>query len=251
MPARDVIFQDNERVRWVGEVVEQYLDPGIRKRFSDQANNPDIIFQILGGVVGNFLALIFLEKPGIDFLLRRFELGANVVLFADKNQLSRCSVIVVLQEIMRPKPEILEIEFGEVFAVDRERIEIVILEIATVLASFLVFPPEKTGGQQDERGDDRRDDINRNIAADSFDHMRSEARASSGLLKALSAQRQWGTLLAMWRQHPHLANRSTGLEKASLRCELALTVFRWLGYTLRKVKRLLAVSHNRNRKRRC
>jgi len=44
---------------------------------------------------------------------------------------------------MHPKPEILEIEFGEIFAVDREGVEIVILEVATVLASFLVFSPEK------------------------------------------------------------------------------------------------------------
>src|SRR5207248_4969153 len=114
------------------------------------------------------------------------------------------------QEIMHPKPEILEMEFGEVFAVDRERIKIVVLEIATVLASFLVFSPEKTGGEQDERGDDRRDYINRNVAAESFDHMRSEGRASSRLLKALSAQRQWGTLLATWRQHPHLAEQKHG-----------------------------------------
>src|SRR5205814_4671315 len=187
MPARDVIFQDNERVRWVGEVVEQYLDPGIRKRFSDQANNPDIIFQILGRVVGHFLAIVFLEKPGVDLLFRRFELGANVVLFADKNQLSRCSVIVVLQEIMHPKPEILEIEFGEVFAVNRERVKIIVLEIATVLASLLVFPPEKTGGQQDERGDDRRDYINGNVAAESFNHTCLERRACLALLKALGA----------------------------------------------------------------
>src|SRR5260370_13331205 len=101
-------------------------------------------------------------------------------------------------------------EFGEVFAVDREGVEIVILEVATVLASFLVFPPEKTGGQQDERGDDRRDCINRNVAAESFDHIPSEGRASSGLLKALSAQRQWGMLLAMRRQHSHLAEQKHG-----------------------------------------
>src|SRR5205085_8415086 len=122
--------------------------------------------------VGNFLALVFLEEPGIDFLLRRFELTADVVLFANKNQLSRCGVIVVLQEIMHSETEILEVEFGEVFAVDRKRVEIVVLEIATVLASFLVFSPEKTGGEQDEGGDDRRDYINGNVAADSLYHMR-------------------------------------------------------------------------------
>jgi len=64
----------------------------------------------------------------------------------------------------------LEVEFGEVFAVDRERVEIVVLEVATVLASFLVFSPEKTGREQDERGDDRRDYIDGNVAAESLDH---------------------------------------------------------------------------------
>ena len=113
-------------------------------------------------------------------MLRRFELGANVVLFADKNQLSCRSVIVVLQEIMHPKPEILEIEFGEVFAADREWVEIVVLEIATVLASLLVFSPEKTGGQQDERGDDRRDYIDGNVAAESFDHGSTVAAVCGG-----------------------------------------------------------------------
>jgi hypothetical protein len=82
--------------------------------------------------------------------------------------------------------------------------------------------------------------------------MRSEGRASSGLLKALSAQRQWGTLLAMRRQHPHLGNRSTAsTQRRRLSGASWPHSFRWLGYTLRKVKRLLAVSHNRNRKRRC
>jgi hypothetical protein len=40
--------------------------------------------------------------------------------------------------------------------------------------------------------------------------MPSEGRASSGLLKALSAQRQWGMLLAMRCQHPHLAEQKHG-----------------------------------------
>jgi len=71
-------------------------------------------------------------------------------------------------------------------------------------------------------------------------------------LKALSAQRQWGTLLAIRRQHPHLGEQKHGLEieKASP-VRVGLTVSDGLGYTLRKVKRLLAVSHNRSRKRRC
>src|SRR5205809_4270959 len=146
-------------------------------------------FPILRRVVGDFLAIVFVKKPGIDFLLRRFELAADVVLFANKNQLSRCGVIVVLQEIMHSEAEILEVEFGEVFAVDRKRVEIVVLEIATVLASFLVFSPEKPGSKQNERGDDRRDYINGNVAAESLNHMRLEGRASLARLKALTKGR--------------------------------------------------------------
>ena len=69
-------------------------------------------------------------------------------MLADKNQLSRGGVVVVLEKIVHPEAEILEVELWKVFAVDRERVEIVVLEIATVLASFLVFSPEKTGREQ-------------------------------------------------------------------------------------------------------
>ena len=153
---------------------------------------------------------------------------------------------------MHPKPKILEIEFGEVFAVDRERIEIVLLEIATEVASLLVFPPEKTGCEQDERGDDRRDYIDGDVAAESFEHMPSEGRASSGLLKALSAQRQWGASshaapASSFGEQKHEPRDREGVSPV----RVGLTVSDGLGYTLRKVKRLLAVSHNRSRKRRC
>src|SRR6476660_7270403 len=106
---------------------------------------------------------------------------------------------MVLEEVMHAQPEIVQAELAKVFARNGERIEIVLVEIATVLASFLVFPPEKTGGQQDERGDDRRDYINRNVAAESFDHMCLERRASSGLLKALSAACRRRVACSYWR----------------------------------------------------
>src|SRR6476659_3914082 len=106
---------------------------------------------------------------------------------------------MVLEEVMHAQPEIVQAKLAKVFARNGERIEIVLVEIATVLASFLVFPPEKTGGQQDERGDDRRDYINRNVAAESFDHMRSEGRASSGPLKALSVACRRRVACSYWR----------------------------------------------------
>src|SRR5207237_8142142 len=102
---------------------------------------------------------------GVDFPFRMFELGAHIVLFADEYQLSRRSVVIVLEEIMHAEPEILEIELGKIVAVNRKRVEVVLFEIPTILASLLVFPPEKSGDQTDVRSDNRRDDGDRDIVA--------------------------------------------------------------------------------------
>src|SRR5437667_12116199 len=103
------------------------------------------MFQILSRVVGDLFAFVFLEKLRVDFLLRRLELGAHIVLLADKYHLSRRSIVVVLQEIVHTQPEILEIKLGKILPVNRERVEVVIFEISTVSASLLVFSPEKPG----------------------------------------------------------------------------------------------------------
>src|SRR3954453_23984983 len=150
--------------------MQQNLDPGIRKRFSDEPDNTDIIFQILRRIVGNFLAVVFFKNSGVNFLLRRLQLRANIVLFSNKNQLPRRRVIVVLEEIMHPKPEILEIKFGKILAVDGVWIKIVILQVAPILPSFFVFAPEKSSTEQNKRGNDGCDYINRNVTTESFDH---------------------------------------------------------------------------------
>ena len=72
-------------------------------------------------------------------------MGAYIVLLADEYQLSRRSVVIVLQEIMHTQPEILEIKLGKILSINRERVEVVLFKIPTVFASLLVFSPEKAG----------------------------------------------------------------------------------------------------------
>jgi hypothetical protein len=70
---------------------------------------------------------------------------------------------------MHSEPKIVEIEFAKVLARDRERVEIVFLQVpAKFAAALLVFAPEKTSREQDKRGDNRRDYIDGNVAAESF-----------------------------------------------------------------------------------
>src|SRR5207244_12449129 len=88
-----------------------------------------------------------------------------------KNELSRSSMIFVLEEVMHPQPEIFKAEFAEIFARDRERIEIVFLKVSAKLApTFLIFAPQKPSGQEQQRYDDRCDDVDCKFALQRFDH---------------------------------------------------------------------------------
>src|SRR4051812_45936306 len=123
------------------------------------------IFEIFRGIICDLAPLVLLEKSRINLLLRRLELGAHVVLFADENELARRGRIVVAQEVMHPEPKVLEAKLGEVVAIDRVRIEIVFLQAATIAPALLVFSPGKTNGEEKHGGDDRGDDVDRKIAA--------------------------------------------------------------------------------------
>ena len=61
MPAGNIVFERNKRVCGIGQVVQEDFDSGIGKGFSDQANNPFVVFKKFLRVVGNCLAIIFLE----------------------------------------------------------------------------------------------------------------------------------------------------------------------------------------------
>jgi hypothetical protein len=76
---------------------------------------------------------------------------------------------------MHAEPEILEIELRKIFAVNRKRVEVVLFNIPTVLASFLVFSPDKTDCEQDKRCDDRCDDVDGDIAAKTLEHANTVA----------------------------------------------------------------------------
>src|SRR5207244_7632141 len=119
----------------------------------------------------NFPSLVFFEQLGVDFLFGRFELSADVVLLADEDQLPRCSVIAVLQEIMHAQPKIFQAELAKVLAANGERIEVVFLEVSPEFpAARLVFSPDETGGQKNQRGDDGGDDVDTDLALQSVHH---------------------------------------------------------------------------------
>src|ERR1700704_4206652 len=66
---------------------------------------------------------------------------------------------------MHAEPEILEAELRQIVAVDRVRVEVVLLQIPAEAPPLFVFSPEKPGNQQDDGGDNRRDDVDGNVTA--------------------------------------------------------------------------------------
>src|ERR1700719_1808439 len=82
-------------------------------------------------------------------------------------------MIFVLQEVMHSESEIFQTEFAKVFARDRERVEIVLFEISPKLPSpFLVFSPEKTSREKEQRDNNRSDHIDAKLALEGFNHTR-------------------------------------------------------------------------------
>src|SRR5216117_4196695 len=72
---------------------------------------------------------------------------------------------------MHPQPEIFQAELAEVFPSYDKRIKIVLFEISPKLAlTLLVFAPQKTEAQKEQRYDDRRDDIDREFALQCVNH---------------------------------------------------------------------------------
>src|SRR5207248_6455569 len=133
--------------------------------------NALVVFQKLVRVIDDLLTVIFVEQLRVNFLFGGFEKIANIILFADENELARGGVILVFEEIMHPESEIVEIELTEILASDRERIEIVFLQIASELAAtLLVFSPNKTGAQKKQRRDDGCDHVHADLALQRADH---------------------------------------------------------------------------------
>src|SRR5438552_4224944 len=81
-------------------------------------------------------------------------------------------MIFILKEVMHAQPKILQAEFSEVFPSYDKRIKVVLLEISPKLAlPLLVFAPQKTEAKEEQRYDDRRDDIDREFALQCVDHI--------------------------------------------------------------------------------
>src|SRR4029450_355287 len=172
--ASHIVLQNDQRVRRIGQIVQQDFDAGIWQRFSNQPNDVDIVFEEFGRIVGNFLAIVLIEQLRVDFLLGRLELAPNIILLTYKNQLPRCCPVFVFEKIMHSEPEILWTEFAKVLASDREWIEIVLFQVSAEFAAlFFVFPPKKAHGEKEERDNYRRDDVNAELALQSFNHGRA------------------------------------------------------------------------------
>src|SRR5581483_7201555 len=149
------------------EIVQQDFDAGVRKRFPDQPDDAHAIFEILIRVIDDPFAVVLVEQTLIFLLFGRLEFFTHAVLLADKDELTRGGVIVVLQKVMHAEAKIVQIELAEVFARDREWIEVILLELASEFVTLLVFAPEKTGAEQNDRGDDRRENVDPNFPGES------------------------------------------------------------------------------------
>src|SRR5207245_11482417 len=88
-------------------------------------------------------------------------------------------------------PEIFYAEFAKVLASDREWIEIVFLQISAKLATaLLVFPPKKAYCEEKCRHDNRRDDVDTELALQGIDHgMSTFCAVATGLPAGRRSQR--------------------------------------------------------------
>src|SRR2546421_6108133 len=171
MSTGDIVFERNQRMRGIGQIVQENFDPSVGKRFSDKPHNPLVVLEELVGVIDDSLAVILVEQLRVNFLLGWLELVPDVVLFTDENELTRGRVILVLEEVMHAESEIVQVELAKIFARDRERIKIVFLDIATELsATFLVFSPNETGAEKKQRCNDRCDDVHADLALQRVHH---------------------------------------------------------------------------------
>ena len=174
MSAGHIIFQNDERMRGISQIVQQNFDASVGKRFPDEPDDSLVVLEKFVGVVDNFLPLIFVKKLRVSFLFGWLQLGPHVILLADKKQLPRRSVVVVFEKIMHPEPEIFQAELAKVLARNGKRIEVVIVQISAKLAaSFFVFSPEKACRKKEQRYNDRCDDIDAELALQSLDHTRA------------------------------------------------------------------------------
>src|SRR5262249_31658089 len=101
-----------------------------------------------------------------------FELRADVVLLTDKDELPRGSMIFVFEEVMHSQPKIFQAKLAKILSSNNKRIEVVLFEISPKLASpFFVFAPQEAESQKEQRYNDRRNDVDRELTLQSVDHI--------------------------------------------------------------------------------
>src|SRR4030095_6981413 len=111
---------------------------------------------------------------------------------------------------MHAQPKIFQAELAKILASDGERIEVVLFQVSPQLAAlFLVFAPEKSCYQKEQRHNDRGDHIDAQIALHHFAHRRNilsavlatdlRADVSRNAVLGKTAHRAVATILC-WRK---------------------------------------------------
>ena len=113
----DVVLEHVQRLRWVGQIVQEDLDADVRKAVTDQPHNALVVFEVAPGVIEDFIAFVFGIQLEVFLALPAREDFADVVLLADNDQLARCEVISLLTDGVDG--------FGEFFQVEKEVIVLI------------------------------------------------------------------------------------------------------------------------------
>ena len=61
MPAGHIILQGDQRVRWIGQIMQQDLNSGVWKGFADEAHNALVVLKEFVRVIGDLFSVVFLE----------------------------------------------------------------------------------------------------------------------------------------------------------------------------------------------
>ena len=73
---------------------------------------------------------------------------------------------------MHAQPKIFQAELAKVLPGNSKRIEVVLFQVSSKLApSLLIFAPQKTETKEEQRYNDRRNDIDRKFALQGINHI--------------------------------------------------------------------------------
>ena len=126
------MFDGDDGLRRVDEVMDEYRDPGIGERLSDQMNDPLVVLEVGRIVVDHRGAVVGLEQLLVGPHIVAREGVANQILFADNDQLAGCNRIPGREKVSHRGHKALGTELDVSTVIDDERIELVLLEALTL-----------------------------------------------------------------------------------------------------------------------